>query len=150
FALLAPEGLRGSDGRAVDLSAMFEARVFGAKAELRWLNDPSGEGKHRAVILAEEDLVGTLGDPWGDPERIVVIEALPQTYLLWGEGTEPRKKGKGRPLATGWSELGTARIGGLAVPVPGVHAAGQRVLLRTVEYLAEADHGNVVVQDERL
>ena len=39
---------------------------------------------------------------------------------------------------------------GANVPVPGVNTKGQRVLLRTIEYLAEVDHGNVVVQDERL
>src|SRR5437764_685655 len=50
-------------------------------------------------------------------------------------------------LAEGWSELGLARIGGLAVPVAGVHVSKQRVLLRATEYLAEAEYGNVVVED---
>ena len=75
-------------------------------------------------------------------ERPSVIETLPQTYLLWGEGT-------GRQMSGGWSELGTARIGGLPVPVGNV-GRNQRVLLHSVEYIVEAEHGNAVVFDERL
>ena len=75
-------------------------------------------------------------------DRPSVIETLPQTYLLWGEGT-------GRAVNAGWSELATARIGGLRVPVSNV-GKNQRVLLHCVEYIVEADHGNAVVYDERL
>src|SRR5208337_4434352 len=102
----------------------------------------------RAVILAEQDYSASLGDLW-NKKSLPAIGTLDQTYLLWGGGTERRNQ-KGRPVAEGWSLLGTPRIGGLAVPVPGVNRQDQRVLLKTIEYLAEVDHGNVVIQDERL
>jgi len=148
FAALASGELRGSDSRPVDLLPVFEARVFSTDAELRWLNDPGHAKRHRAVILAEQDYSASLGDSW-NKKLIPVISTLNQTYLLWGEGTAHRDQ-KGQPLAPGWSLLGTPRIGGLAVPVPGVTRQDQRVLLKTIEYLAEVDHGNVVIQDERL
>lgn len=148
FAVLESGGLRDSAGRPVDLSVVFEARVFSKDAELRWLNDPGHEKRHRAVILAERDHSTPIGASWSS-KRVPVIDTLTQTYLLWGEGTEHRREG-GQPLAEGWSLLGTARIGGLAVPVSGVSAKDQHVLLKTIEYLVEVDHGNVVVHDERL
>lgn len=148
FAALASGELRSSDGRPVDLLPVFEARVFGTYAELRWLNDPGHAKRHRAVILAEQDYSASLGDSW-NKKAIPVIGTLDQTYLLWGEGTDRRDK-KGHSLTRGWSILGTPRIGGLAVPVPAVTRQNQRVLLKTIEYLAEVDYGNVVVQDERL
>ncbi len=148
FAALSSGELRGSDGRPVDLLPVFEARVFSKDLELRWLNDPGHAKRHRAVILAEQDYSAPLGDLWNKKSR-PVIGTLDQTYLLWGGGTERRNQ-KGRPVAEGWSLLGTPRIGGLAVPVPGVNRQDQRVLLKTIEYLAEVDHGNVVIQDERL
>lgn len=134
-------GLRDSDGQPVDTSHVFEARVFNETAELRWLNDPSPEQCHRAVILTEQDFATKL-DEWSYESRNDVIETLPQTYLLWGEGT-------GRTLTDGWSELATARIGALRVPVANV-SRNQRVLLHCVEYIIEAEHGNAVVFDERL
>jgi CRISPR-associated protein (TIGR03984 family) len=134
--------LHGSDGRPLDVGAVFEARVFNETAEFRWLNDPGPEREHRAAILTEQDHSSALGD-WQRPERPAdVIEKLPQTYLLWGEGT-------GRPIGNGWSELATARIGALPVPISGV-GRKQRVLLHSVEYVIEAEHGNAVVLDERL
>jgi CRISPR-associated protein (TIGR03984 family) len=142
FARLGSDGvLKGPDGRAVDLAAVFEARLFNEKAELRWLNDPGPEQQHRAVILTTEDLSEGLGDHWSKDSH-TPVESLSNRYLLWGEGT-------GRLLADGWSELATARIGALPVPVAGV-GARQRVLLQSAEYLAEVEDGNVVVLDERL
>lgn len=148
FSLLDSGDLRGSDGRPVDLLPVFEARVFSKGAELRWLNDPGHAKRHRSVILAEQDYSASLGDSW-NKKSIPIICTLDQTYLLWGEGTEHRDR-KSRPLARGWSLLGTPRIGGLAVPAPGVIRQDQRVLLKTIEYLAEVDYGNVVIHDERL
>lgn len=141
LASLADGTLFGSDDKPMDIATVFEARVFNESAELRWLNDPSPEKRHRAVILAESDHSEKLPD-WTLDDSPTVIETLPQTYLLWGEGTS-------RPMAEGWSELATPRIGALSVPLAGV-APHQRVLLRSVEYLAEAEHGNVIVFDERL
>ncbi len=101
FALLGPDRQpTDAAGRAVDLSPVFEARLFNEDAELRWLNDPRGEQWHRTVILAHVDLAQKLGEGWSkDPHDI--IDTLDQTYLLWGEGT-------GSELADGWSELATA------------------------------------------
>ncbi len=141
LAILANGALQGSDGQPVDTCSVFETRVFNDTAELRWLNDPSPERCHRAVILTEQD-VATKLDGWSYEPRNDVIDTLPQTYLLWGEGT-------GRAVGNGWSELATARIGGLRVPVGNV-GKNQRVLLHSVEYIVEAEHGNAVVFDERL
>jgi CRISPR-associated protein, TIGR03984 family len=131
--------LHGSDGQTVNLESVFEARVFNETAELRWLNDPSPEKCHRAVILTEQQ--PQLND-WHIEQEKNVIETLTQTYLLWGEGT-------GQTRGNGWSELATARIGAIWVPV-GKVGRNQRVLLHSVEYIVEADHGNAVVFDERL
>jgi CRISPR-associated protein (TIGR03984 family) len=132
--------LRGPDGQPMNLTSVFEARVFCETAELRWLNDPGLEQRHRAVILTEQEL--PLPDDWRMEQQTGVIGKLDQTYLLWGEGTD-------RAWGNGWSELATARIGALQVPVADV-SANQRVLLHSVEYVVEADHGNAVVFDERL
>jgi CRISPR-associated protein (TIGR03984 family) len=141
FALLAGTQLWGKDGLAFDLSQVFEARIFAATAEMRWLNDPGPECRHCAVMISEQDHSANLGS-WEKSEKDV-IETLPQTYLLWGEGTE-------QVPSDGWSQLATARIGALAVPVRGVSTKEHRVILHTIEYLVEAEHGNVIVADERL
>lgn len=141
LAVFANGALHGSDGQPVDIGSVFEARVFCETAELRWLNDPSPEQCHRAVILTEQEK--SLSGDWKmEQEKKFVIDKLDQTYLLWGEGT-------GRTLTGGWSELATARIGALRVPVSNV-GKNQRVLLHSVEYIVEAEHGNAVVFDERL
>lgn len=142
FAMMAAGRPNGSDGRPVDLSAVYEARVFSKETELRWLNDPTHEKRHRAVILIEQDR--SVGEGW-ERSELSIIDKLAQTYLLWGEGTEAKSR-----LADGWSLLATPRIGGLAVPVGGARNDRQRVLLHTLEYLTECDYGNVVVADERL
>jgi CRISPR-associated protein (TIGR03984 family) len=142
LATCAEGALRASDGQPVDIGTVFEARVFNETAELRWLNDPSTEQCHRAVILTEQDRTGMLEGWEPENDQPSVIDTLPQTYLLWGEGTD-------RPMNAGWSELATARIGGLRVPVGNV-GRNQRVLLHSVEYIVEAEHGNAVVFDERL
>jgi CRISPR-associated protein (TIGR03984 family) len=133
-----------ADGHRIDLTWVFEARLFDDFIELRWLRDSSGDGGHRAVILAETEVdLSEKLDGW-KPLKIVtpIIDALEQTYLLWGEGTSTQ-------LADGWSELATPRIGTMPVPLPGVKPH-ERVLMRTREYLAEFECGNVGVFDERL
>jgi CRISPR-associated protein (TIGR03984 family) len=143
FAMTSGGQVKGSDGRPVELSAVYEARVFSKEAELRWLNDPTHEKRHRAVILTEQN--SPVLEGWERSELKAVIAVLPQTYLLWGEGTEAKP-----PLADGWSLLATPRIGGLPVPIRGAGNIRQRVLLHTLEYLTESEYGNVVVADERL
>ncbi len=133
--------LTGPNGQAVDVSSVFEVRLFNAAAELRWLNDPSPAKRHRAAILTEQDHAESLVG-WERSQQPTIIETLPQTYLLWGEGT-------GHPVGNGWSELATARIGALPVPLGDI-GKNQRALLHTLEYVVEAEHGNAVVHDERL
>jgi CRISPR-associated protein (TIGR03984 family) len=140
LARFAEGALHGPDGQPVDIGSVFEARVFCETAELRWLNDPGPEQCHRAVILTEQNRTHLSG--WDKDTIDDVIDKLEQTYLLWGEGTD-------RPVSNGWSELATARIGALPVPVANV-GKNQRVLLHSVEYIVEAEHGNAVVFDERL
>ncbi len=146
FARLNEDGrLIGPTGDPIALCHVFEARFFNGSIELRWLKDPSNEGNHRAVILAETeiDLSPKRGDRWERLEiKTPIVNTLEQTYLLWGEGTRNQ-------LADGWSELGTPRIGAIPVPISGVRP-NARVLLHTREYLAEYDNGNVAVFDERL
>lgn len=141
LAIFANGALQGSEGQPVDMGSVFEARVFNEAAELRWLNDPGQEQCHRAVILTEQDCSAKL-DGWSCQPKKDVIDTLDQTYLLWGEGT-------GRAMKDGWSELAMARIGGLKVPVSAV-GKNQRVVLHSLEYVIEAEHGNAVVFDERL
>lgn len=139
--LQAADVLTDSMAHPVALDAVYEARVFHADAELRWLNDPGPTHHHRTVILSvqEQDL-GLTASPVQQP----IVSTLPQTYLLWGEGV-----GTVHGLAPGWSRLATARIGKLDVPLPHVHR-NQYVVLHALEYLAEFDDGNVAVLEERL
>jgi CRISPR-associated protein (TIGR03984 family) len=145
FAVLRKDGSLAwsSKGQPADLASVFEARVFHAEAELRWWNDPSALGKHRLAVLADVPLDGTLKT--GPQPIFGVLEG--ETYLLWGEGlpSDPREPDDG----DGWSRLGTARIGTLDVPLPGIDHK-KRARLVSKEYLVERDHGNVVVLDERL
>lgn len=131
----------GPKAQPQDLLPVFEARVFNPTAELRWLNDPSGAERHQAVILTEANCSGLLGHSWGATSQDYA-GTLPQTYLLWGAGT-------GRPLNNGWSELATPRIGALLVPLAGVNRE-QHARLNALEYLTKAEHGNVIVFEERL
>ena len=135
--------LQASDCQSVNIASVFEARLFNETAELRWLNDPGSAHCHRTVVLTEKKglkLVAGWGQDIDSKQKF--IKTLPQTYLIWGEGT-------GRYLGESWSELATARIGGLNVPL-GEVGKKSRVLLRTKEYIVESDHGNAVVFDERL
>jgi CRISPR-associated protein (TIGR03984 family) len=140
----APGKLTGSKGQEIDLSCIFEARVFNENAELRWLNEAQGQG--RAVLLAEQDI-----SAWLDESLVTItpVKILDQTYLLWGQGVKST-------LASGWSRLTAARIGRLDVPFANVPEY-ERVQLRVREYLADTDaagkpdpHGNVSVAEERL
>jgi CRISPR-associated protein (TIGR03984 family) len=133
--------LTDSNGSPLDVTTVFEARVFSESSEFRWLNDPSPEQQHRAAIVTEQDLSSELHD-WNFSQQDDVIDRLDQTYLLWGEGT-------GRPMNNGWSELATARIGALSIPI-GNASRKDRVLLHSFEYLVESEHGNVIIFDERL
>ena len=138
FATLVDHRCSDEAGNPIHMEDVFEARVFNDTAEMRWLNGTSGA--HRGVILTETQ---PSKPPHGwDREAIPAIATLTQTYQLWGEGT-------GKFVSDGWSELATARIGSLNVPVAGI-ITNQRVFLETREYVIEAEHGNAVIQEERL
>jgi len=131
--------LRKSNGDAISLEDVFEARVFNQNCELRWLNRSDGKGD--AVLLSESEV---------KIEAFSLVESkscepLKQQYLLWGEATHTVP-------TQGWQRLAEARIGKLDIPLDGKLEEKQRVYLCTLEYLAESDDnfGNFVVIDERL
>ncbi|MDG2618057.1 CRISPR-associated protein Csx19 [Thermoleptolyngbya sichuanensis XZ-Cy5] len=128
--------------QTLDLSSVFEARVFNERAELRWLSIPGSKGK--AVLISETGLGNTFAD---DTNELNYLKAVEQTYLLWGE---PLNKVK-QPAPANWSILSAARIGAMPVPIsPGSN--NQTVVeLHSREYLGEIEpYGNVAVQEERL
>ncbi|WP_297080361.1 CRISPR-associated protein Csx19 [Thermoleptolyngbya sp. M55_K2018_002] len=135
-------GKQGWQEQTLDLSPMFEARVFDEQAELRWLSIPGSKGK--AVLISETELGKKFADDTGE---LSYLKAAEQTYLLWGE---PLNKVK-QAAPANWSILSAARIGTMPVPIaPGSN--NQTVVeLRSREYLGEIEpYGNVAVQEERL
>lgn len=139
FGRLDKDGvMRGPKDEEMSLDRVYEARIFNSAAELRWLNDPCGE--HRAVLLTERDTVEGFDGP---SEKLEAVDVHPLTYLLWGQGT-------GAVSAAGWSQLQSARIETLDVPLDERLEEGERVLLTAVEYLKEGLDGNVSVVEERL
>jgi CRISPR-associated protein (TIGR03984 family) len=139
FAKLQADGhLADSDGSSIDLSTVFEARVFNSDCELRWLNNSNGKGP--AVLLSENSIADYLEN---DSDPLNAISTHPQQYLLWGKGTNCF-------TIDGWSILATARIGKLPVPIAGV-STNQQAYLQACEYLSTVgDYGNVAVVEERL
>lgn len=130
--------LRKSDGSAISLKDVFEARVFNQNCELRWLNRSDGEGE--AVLLSELEQ-SIQGFSSHQPKS---CERIQQKYLLWGEATSTA-------TAEGWQRLAEARIGKLDVPLDGTLADKKRAYLFSWEYLAEVDNfGNFAVIEERL
>ncbi len=130
----------GSDGQPTHLDRVFEARIFNADYELRWLNQHSGEGI--AVLLSEHPIETYLTDMVDD---LPAIDTQEQIYLLWGEGYRAS-------LVNGWSRLATSRLGKLDVPIAGASQQGQRIKLKAKEYFQVLDdlYGNVIVAEERL
>lgn len=121
--------------QTVELDSIYEARVFGPGGELRWRHPGGGEPAAMALMVAPLPSAPCLELP-------PIVGTLRQSYLLWGEGTDV-------PTTQGWSWLGAARIGTMAVPLVGIARRG-RACLRTVEYLCRYQHGNVAVAEERL
>ncbi|NMF84116.1 CRISPR-associated protein Csx19 [Nodosilinea sp. P-1105] len=141
LARLAPDGtLRDAGDRVLDLTDVFEARLFNAVCELRWLNRLAGVGD--AALIAETAQQSLNGFAATKPQA---CECLPQQYLLWGE------RARSQPSAESWQRLADARIGKLDIPLAQGFAQDQRVYLKTREYLdAVDDYGNVAVIEERL
>jgi CRISPR-associated protein (TIGR03984 family) len=138
---------RDARDREVDLTNVFEARIFNPQCELRWLNRMDGLGD--AVLLMEsiaspEAEAAPNIKEFASPDT-TACKALGQQYLLWGE------KAKNQPSRPSWQRLAEARIGKLEIPLAQPLEEGQRVCLKTSEYLAVADgYGNVAVIEERL
>jgi CRISPR-associated protein (TIGR03984 family) len=135
-----------SDGKATDragpasLAHVYEARVFHERAELRWLRDPRHDSGHTTVVLTDGSCAVNLPPL---PFEVPLVQAVEQSYVLWGR---PAARGE---HASGWTRLTAARIGGLDVPRNDVRD-GQRVAIRSLEYLGQLAHGNVAVVEERL
>jgi CRISPR-associated protein (TIGR03984 family) len=129
----------GKDGKFKDQKGetqpkdFYEARVFNAKAEMRWLKD---ENQGIAVTISETEIEAEFG---GD-----VLLTNSQQYLLWGE-ISPTNDAKNNGE---WTELAEARIGKFCVPIK----TTSRACFTATEYLksyGEQD-GNVAVFEERL
>lgn len=138
FARLAAGKICDRGGHPVPLDRVFEARLFNAAAELRWLQEPGGAGT--AVLLTEVQNLVLNENP---TETLSALDRIPQNYVLWGEGLAA--------LGSGWCRLAEARIGGFDVPVNCTPKQRARLLAR--EYVCDVpgdDHGNVAVLEERL
>jgi CRISPR-associated protein (TIGR03984 family) len=127
------------EDNSVDITNVFEARIFNDHAELRWLNQEKGRG--RSVLLSEQE------KRLQDYEAIDVLtdlEQLDPRYLLWGEGwTKPEQ------WSEQWSRLTLARIGSIPVPIANLQQSST-VALKVREYLKADDYGNLSVVEERL
>jgi CRISPR-associated protein (TIGR03984 family) len=128
---------RTAEGSAYGLDAVFEARVFDAERELRWLAQDGATG--RAVVLSEDEEL--LPDTFSEHlAHLEAVEILPVGYLLWGGQLSGEDKAR----------LHSARIGTLAIPVDAPPEGG-RLRLAAREYvLVEPVHGNAYVGEERL
>ncbi|GGO20285.1 hypothetical protein GCM10010116_40670 [Microbispora rosea subsp. aerata] len=121
----------------VDLSTVYEARVFTSEMELRWV-----EAGYAVMLTEDEDLLA--GSSWERLEPIRAIDTIDTRYLVWGT----LKEADG-----GWGTLASARIGTLAVPLPAAapFVPGGRIRLVAREYVAvDREHGNAHVAEERL
>lgn len=146
-------------GQALDPATVFEARLFNADGELRWLRNPQGMGDGRTVLLRDQPWAAVnehVNEHW-TLERLAVIKRLDNAYLLWGQWQRDGIDGSAGPVH-GWSSLAASRVGWLRVPQAGLRP-GQRMRLTSIEYLGYAagdglseDPGdaNVAVIAERL
>ena len=125
----------------VEKEAVFEARVFNAKAELRWLNKENGAGE--AVVLCEDKAQKFFSvEPQADDKIYARIDP-PQTYLMWGESIGAS--------SNGWTKFAEARIRPFYVPIGDINnKQKRRAHFKAVEYLGEYSDGNVAVAEERL
>jgi CRISPR-associated protein (TIGR03984 family) len=141
FAVLRDGSLLDHDDQPWPLSSVFEARVFNAAGELRWVHEGAGFG--RAALVTARPL-DTFREGWEPSER-AFLDALDGGYLLWGKADTEQ-------VRAGWTSLFEARIGELQVPL--APAAGVKFLrLKTIEYLGQPagdDFGNVRVIEEQL
>ncbi|PID55085.1 MAG: hypothetical protein CSB46_00895 [Micrococcales bacterium] len=113
----------------VDLCDVFEARVFNAAKELRWVHRSKGSG--RVAIVPDGCSENRQPKPFHEHKTI--------ERLLWGSVADTHD---------GWTSVYSPRYGTAHLPLPGV-AKSERVYLRSVEYTVEDQYGNVRVADLR-
>jgi CRISPR-associated protein (TIGR03984 family) len=135
-ALVDPAGNCTTSEGPADLTPVYEARVFTASAELRWLGEAGGPG--RAVVLTEDPALLPNDFPETDGLTLDAVDTLDVHHLLWGEATSQDSD---------WTTLSSARTGTLTVPVQ----TSGRARLTSLQYVAvEPDHGNAYIAEERL
>lgn len=132
----------------VELADVFEARVFTAERELRWVRRGAGG---QGVVLWEEPTgrpTPTDTDTDTDTDQRTSQDGLEPhdvEYLLWGTIAAPA----GEP--SGWTTLRSENVGTLRIPGSWPGSAGSRLVLTAREYLAlDGPYGNAYVFDERL
>ena len=109
----------------VENEKIYEARVFNAEKELRWVKG------YESKMLSDSELKKENG----------FVDTIPQKYLLWGQSTNLTKGD--------WTQFAEARIGAFFVPITNVADKGY-AQFTAVEYLKEFTDGNVAVFEERL
>jgi CRISPR-associated protein (TIGR03984 family) len=117
---------------------VYEARLFGPRAELRWVREPDGG---RAAIVVEEDGGSHVPHGWSSIDSFAA-EPHDHGYVLWGRKDETVTPPRG------WWRFSEARTGPLLVPGEG--STPMRGQLRAREYWVEDDAGNIYVREERL
>ena len=128
LAIFDGENFHNEHGIISDISSIYEARVFNAEKEFRWLNESNGTGK--SVIISDETY----------PKH---LEKLNQNYLLWGKSTGKTSSDRK------WTQFAEARVGAFYIPLANV-AEDTYAQFTTVEYLQGFEYGNVAVIDERI
>lgn len=134
-------GFARVDGKSLvprdPIADIYEARVFGAAGELRWVATTADAQRGRAVFSSERGDAQPEG--WtrvGGPLGRLRCDH----YVLWGKARETRD---------GWTRLFEHRVGDLWVPIQ--LAVGDRARLSFTEYVGAPDeHGNLVIAAERL
>jgi CRISPR-associated protein (TIGR03984 family) len=127
----------------LDLSTIFEARVFNHVSEMRWLNDP--KGNHTTAVLSETEL-SFAGKT--SVEESGIVGCLSNEYLLWGKNAELEPT---EQKTNSWTKFATARTGAFYVPIE-LLTEQEYAQFTAIEYLKEYEEhdSNVAIVDERL
>jgi CRISPR-associated protein (TIGR03984 family) len=121
FLALYKDGKFYDEKGEIDVSQVYEARVFNTKKELRW------------VIGYEPKTISDADFP--------NCQKISQNYLLWGQSAGENKDN--------WTKFAEARIGAFYVPIK-VSGEKKYAQFTAVEYLKEFEDGNMAVVEERL
>lgn len=129
FVRRAADRLVMHDGSDVDLSWVFDLRLFNADAEFHWWWDQRA-GKGRAHVLDD-----SAGKEYGWSR---LASGFPRRIL----------RGTAGQIKADWTRLHDGHSQPLWIPF--VAKPGTRVALGAVEYTRTDDHGNIGVVAERL